>query len=136
MTGGPPVAFGSAQLALEYHSGANAVDILLMSNVGSLPGSTIETIHLANIPTGPTLVTATSSINTFLTPGTNYWLVASAPKDTYMSWMMNSQGQSNHLAYEINQGSGPWAGRRPRGARTWPSRSPPWPCQLHRPPPC
>jgi hypothetical protein len=107
VTGGAPVAFGAAQLALQYHSGANALDVLLMSNSGGLPGSTLETIHVVNIPTGPSLVTAVSSTDTLLTPGANYWLVAVASNDTYLTWMMNGQGQANHLAYEINHGSGP-----------------------------
>src|SRR6185312_9086099 len=99
VSGTSSVAFGSAQLALEYHSGANAVDVLLMSDGGGLPGSTLETMHLSNIPVGPSLVMATSTVNTMLNPGTNYWLAAATSKDTSMTWMMNSQGQANHLVF-------------------------------------
>ena len=109
VSGTSSIAFGSAQLALEYHGGANAVDVLLMADGGGVPGSTLETIHLTNIPVGPALVTATSTANTLLTPGTNYWLAAVASNDTYMTWMSNSQGQMNHLAYRTDHGTGPTA---------------------------
>ena len=109
VAGSSPVAFGSAQLALEYHSGTNAVDVMLMSDAGGLPGSSLETIHLTNIPTGPSLVTAISPAHTLLTPGTDYWLAAVASNDSYFSWMMNNQGQANDLAYRLDHGSGPLA---------------------------
>ncbi len=107
VSGSSSIAFGSAQLALEYHGGANAVDILLMADNSGLPGSTLETIHLTGIAAGPSLVTATSTAHTLLAPGTNYWLAAVASNDTYMSWMANSQGQMNHLAYRTDHGAGP-----------------------------
>jgi hypothetical protein len=107
VSGTQPIAFGSAQLALQYHSGVDALTVMLMTNSKGLPGSTLESIQLSNIPTGPSLVTATSTVNTLLTPGTEYWLVAVASQTTYMTWMMNNQGKSNDLAYEVVTGSGP-----------------------------
>ena len=103
------VVFGSAQLALQFHTGANALKVLLVADSAGLPGATLETISLSNIATGPSLVTASSSVGTLLAPGMTYWLAAVASSDTFMTWNANNQGQMNGLAYRVDHGSGPQA---------------------------
>ncbi len=105
--GTSPVAFGSASLALAYRRGTNAVDILLASDNAGLPGSTLETIHLTDIPVIPGLVTVMSTTHTMLTGGSSYWLVALATGDTNVTWLANNQGAMNHLAYRSDTGTGP-----------------------------
>lgn len=106
-SGSSSVAFGSAQLALEFHTGANALKVLLMADSAGLPGATLESISLSNIAVGPSLVTATSTVGTLLAPGKTYWLAAVASNDTYMSWDANNQNQMGDLAYRVDHGSGP-----------------------------
>jgi hypothetical protein len=110
ISGTSPIAFGSAELALEYHGGTNALNVLLLSSLSGQPGATLETISVTNVPVGPSLVIATSSINTMLTPGTNYWLAAVMSGNSYLSWMDNSLGQFNDTAYQVNTTGtpGPW----------------------------
>jgi hypothetical protein len=109
ISGPSPVAFGSAELALTYYGGTNALNLLLETDSGGAPGETLEAMTVTGIPAGTSLVTATSTTGTLLNPGTEYWLVASATNDTYLAWMTNNQGSSGHLAYRIDTGSGPEA---------------------------
>ncbi len=106
-SGTSSVVFGSAQLALQFHTGANALKVLLVADSAGLPGATLETISFSNIATGPSLVTATSTVGTLLAPGTTFWLAAVASNDTFMTWNANNQGQMNDLAYRVDHGSGP-----------------------------
>ena len=106
-SGSSPVAFGSAQLALAYRSGANALDVLLLADNGGRPGSILESIHLTGLSKTPSLVVATSTAHTALTPFTKYWLAADASGDSYFSWAINNLGQTGHLAYRTDYGDGP-----------------------------
>ena len=115
VSGTSNIAFGSAELALEHHTGTNPLSVLLEADNNGVPGLTIETLQASTIPTGPSLVTVTSSINPVLNAGTNYWLVAVATNDTYLSWMANSQAQTSHLAYRTDDGSGPSGWSTPSG---------------------
>ena len=107
VSGTSSVAFGSAELALRYFAGANSVDVLLLGDSGGVPGATLETMHASNISTAPSPLTVTSTANTLLMPGTDYWLAAVTSGDTYMSWMANNQGRMDHLAYRTDHGTGP-----------------------------
>jgi hypothetical protein len=100
----PSAAFRltSFDIALGYPAnfspnGPNQVDLFLMSDSGGLPGSTIESWHLTNLPTtcGPCpLSTITSASNPVLVPGDQYWVVASGGEQTFDTWTFTLAGNS------------------------------------------
>jgi len=105
--GTSPVAFGSSEMAIAYRGGTNAFDVVLATDNGGLPGTALETIHLANLSPNPSLVLASSTAHPLLAAGSTYWLEAIAVKDTVMTWLANTQGPMDHLAYRADTGSGP-----------------------------
>jgi hypothetical protein len=78
-------------------NGPNEVDVSLVSDAGGLPGSTIESWQLTDLPstTFPSsLVTISSVLDPILLPGTQYWVVATAGPDTYDVWTFTLAGSS------------------------------------------
>lgn len=108
------VAFNSAQLALAYRAGTNALDVSLMTDLKGVPsGTALETIRLTNVTATPGITTATSILHPILAAGVSYWLVATyAAADTNIAWLFNSTGQSTHSAYRSDSSStlGSWIG--------------------------
>ena len=83
--------------ALFAPNGPNQADVFLMSASGGLPGSTIESWHLTNLPTtcAPCpLSTITSASNPVLTAGNQYWVVASGGPQTFDDWTFTLLGNS------------------------------------------
>jgi hypothetical protein len=84
----------SIDIALDYvlgfpGNGPNQADVFLMSDSGGLPGSTIESWDLTNLPAtcGPCpLTTITSPSNPVLVAGNQYWVVASGGQQTFDYW--------------------------------------------------
>ena len=98
------MAFDSAQLALVYRGGSNALDISLLSDQKGIPGgSALETIHIANVSSTAGLVTVNSTLHPVLSAGVSYWLVATySAVDTNIAWLFNSQGRSGLAAYRLD----------------------------------
>jgi hypothetical protein len=100
----PSTAFRltSFDIALGYAAaftpnGPNQADVFLMSASGGLPGSTIESWHLTNLPAncGPCpLSTITSTSNPVLAAGNQYWVVASGGLQTFDDWTFTLIGNS------------------------------------------
>ncbi len=105
--GSSPVPFGSAELALAYQGGDNAVNIELLADSSGQPGAMLDSIPVANLATGPALVTATSTLEPTLFPGSRYWIAAIASGTTQLEWMANVIGQSGDLAQRSDIGFGP-----------------------------
>jgi hypothetical protein len=98
-------------LALGWVTGTNAVDVSLMTAVGGLPGSVLETWHVTNLPSfgtgGP--ITVDSVLHPFLEQGTQYFVVSSVPlgESTWAGWNWNIAGTTGPLAFRQN--GGPWS---------------------------
>jgi hypothetical protein len=92
----------SIDIALGYPAGfsgngPNQADVYLMNDSGGLPGSTIESWDLTNLPTtcGPCpLSTITSPSNPVLVAGNQYWVVASGGQQTFDFWTFTLGGNS------------------------------------------
>src|ERR1700693_1373293 len=92
----------SIQLALGYvagfpSNGPNEADVSLLSDAGGLPGSTIESWRLTDLPstTFPSpLTTVSSALNPILLPGNQYWVMATAGGNTFDIWTFTLAGSS------------------------------------------
>jgi len=95
------ISFDSAELGLVYRGGTNSINIALMTDGKGVPsGTTLESIHLANLSNVASLVTATSTVHSVLAAGASYWLVATyGAADTSIGWLANTTGQFGHSAY-------------------------------------
>jgi hypothetical protein len=115
VSGNSSVMFGAAELALQYHSGLDNVQVLLMSDAGGTPGAVLDAMDLTNLPFNPSLVTVAATEPILLNPGVTYWLAAVASDDSSLTWMMNDQGDSGHLAYQMYQNGAPqsWVAASP-----------------------
>jgi len=88
----------SFEMPIEYAAGfspngPNQIDIFLANDSAGLPGSTIESWHLTNIPgTAPVPLTTISSIlNPVLLSGTPYWIYATGGPDTFNTWLFTNK---------------------------------------------
>jgi hypothetical protein len=100
----PAAAFRltSFDIALVYAAGftpngPNQADVSLTNDAGGLPGSTIESWHLTNIPSACglcPLTTVASVSNPTLLAGDQYWIVASGGLQTFDLWTFTLSGSS------------------------------------------
>ncbi|MFC1604756.1 choice-of-anchor R domain-containing protein [Planctomycetota bacterium] len=105
-----PYYLDTIELAAGLVSGTNEIDVWLMSDAAGQPGAIIEAFNFTNLGTfgqnNPLLV-GTSVLRPVLTPGTDYWLIASAPNsDTWAVWNISSPAVLGLRA--TRQGAGPW----------------------------
>ena len=92
-TGPNPYLLDTIELAVGLVAGTNELDVWLMSDAGGEPGAIIEAFKFTNMgpwPTSPLLL-GNSVGRPVLSPGTDYWLTASAPRidDTWASWNLS-----------------------------------------------
>jgi len=112
ITVGTPHQLDSIELAASLISGTNEIDVWLMSDAAGEPGAIIEAFNFQNLPdyslANRPLLVGNSALNPILTPGPNYWLVASAPNegDTKASWHYSEWSNIGPMA--MRQGSGDW----------------------------
>jgi len=93
-------------------SGTNEVDFWLMSDAGDEPGTIIESFNfvgqMGSFGLYNPLLVGTSVLNPVLTPGTKYWLIASAPQpDTWAAWNISDPTVLGVRAYREGE-TGPW----------------------------
>jgi len=105
-----PYYLDTIELAVGHVSGTNEIDVWLMSDAAGEPGAIIEAFNFTNLGAfgldNPLLV-GTSVLRPVLTPGTDYWLIASAPNsDTWAAWSLSSPAVSGLRA--VREGAGPW----------------------------
>jgi hypothetical protein len=92
-------------MALQFVSGTNQVDVSLATDGGGVPsGTTLASWSFSNLPpyngSCCALQTETFSSGPVLTAGITYWLVASpGGTDTAAGWMHSSTGGTNPLDY-------------------------------------
>ncbi|MDG3008498.1 choice-of-anchor R domain-containing protein [Paludisphaera mucosa] len=83
--------FTSAELGVYSRSGTASLGVVLMEDLGGLPGETLESL---SIEVGPDvrLHTVTSTLNPLLEAGHSYWLAAVPTRDFNGGWYGNSEG--------------------------------------------
>lgn len=101
------------EVAIGLLSGTNEVDFWLMSDAGDEPGTIIESFNfvgqMGNFGEYNLLLVGTSVLNPVLTPGTKYWLIASAPQsDTWAAWNL-SDPDINGLRAVREGETNPWS---------------------------
>jgi hypothetical protein len=108
ITVGIPHTLDSIELAASWYSGTNEIDVWLMSDDAGKPGTIIEAFNFQNLFSGGSILVGNSLLNPILTPGINYWLVASAPyNDTFAGWnVATNPSVWGPIAYR--SGAGPW----------------------------
>lgn len=98
------------QVGVGYVEGTNAIAVSLFSDAGGLPGTSLASLNVANLPTFGSccaLATASSSGGVTLTAGTQYWVVVSTPvKNTYAAWNFNTTDEVDEQTLAVNEGSG------------------------------
>jgi hypothetical protein len=103
-----PYSLDSIEVGIGLESGANQVDIWLMTDASNKPGTTIETFQFVDAM-GPfaqsPLMTGTSALHPILTPDTEYWLVASSSVSTAAAWNFSSPTVDGLRAYRYDAGS-------------------------------
>lgn len=100
----------SVELPVGWVTGANQVNVSVMTDAAGGPGAVLESFSFTNQMgqfgfVNPLLV-GTSVVHPLLMPGTNYWLAASAPDPTWAAWNKASPMLIGAHAQSIN--GGPW----------------------------
>jgi hypothetical protein len=108
--GTTPYYLDTIELAVGLLSGTNELNVLLMSDAAGEPGAPIESFNFVGAMgvdglANPLLV-ANSVLRPILSPGTDYWIVASVPSDTQAHWKFPSPLVMGTHAYRV--GVGPW----------------------------
>ena len=113
---GSDFAFDSGAVALRHIRGVPApapAIVSLMSDVGGLPGSTLETFNVTSRPFSWTggMVEFTSVSHPVLQQGTQYWLVVQAVNETAqaMSWELNTIGDSGTIGFRNGSTDFEWS---------------------------
>jgi hypothetical protein len=106
-----PYYLDTIELAVGLVSGTNELDVWLMSDAAGEPGAIIEAFNFTNamgtFGNNNPLLVGTSVLQPVLTPGTDYWLIASAPNsDTWAAWNLSSPAVSG--SHAVREGAGPW----------------------------
>ena len=109
ITVGTPHKLDSIEFAACMMTGTNEMDVWLMSDALGEPGAIIEAFNFQNLPdyssVNRPLLVGNSTLNPILMPGTNYWLVASAPNaDTFAIWNYSDWANIGPMA--VRQGTG------------------------------
>ncbi len=92
-------------------SGANLLNVAITTDAGGVPGTVLESFSFTDqmwsfgFPDAPLLV-GTSITQPLLTPGTTYWITASAPDGTRAAWNETWPPVQGPLAFSLN--GGPW----------------------------
>ena len=107
VTAGGSFTLDSIELAVGMLSGTRDIDVWLMSSGPNRPGTLIEAFNFQNIPIGPSILMANSTLNPVMTNGTFYWLVASAPNsDTWAFWCNSQPAYAGTRL--VRAGTGEW----------------------------
>ena len=107
-----PYYLDTIELAASLVTGTNEIDVWLMSDAAGEPGAIIEAFNfvgaMGTFGNNNPLLVGTSVLRPVLTPGTDYWLIASAPNsDTWAAWNYSSPAVSGSRA--VREGAGPWS---------------------------
>jgi hypothetical protein len=96
----------SIQLALAYFAGANSLDVALAKDKGGMPGKTITSFTVTNVPPGGDCcdIEAVTPVGVKVKAGLTYWVVVSAEADTWGGWDQDSTGASGTFAFDAGSG--------------------------------
>jgi hypothetical protein len=110
-TGATSYFLDTIELAAGHVSGTNELDVWLMSDAAGEPGTLIEAFNFQDAmdtfgQNNPLLV-GHSILRPVLNPGTNYWLIASAPNSvTWADWNLSLPSVTG--SHASREGTGPW----------------------------
>jgi carbon monoxide dehydrogenase subunit G len=93
-------------LPLSYSGGDNNATISLLADSGGLPGNTLDSWVVSNLPSDsppPGTTTVLDTFNTMLQAGQQYWVEVQAFGDTLIQWYENGLGFTGGME---NNGSG------------------------------
>ena len=100
------------ELAAWLVSGTNDLAVTLRADSGGLPGTVLETFSFTGqlapanqTPSSANILTGTSLLNTLLTAGTQYWLIAEyTVADTWAAWYYGDTSNLGQHAVSSNGG--------------------------------
>jgi hypothetical protein len=98
-------------LPLTLIGGTDGVDVLFMTSVNGLPGSVLESWHVANLPPFGSTQPPTdleSVLNPLLEQGVPFYVVASVPLGESTSAVWNNNLVGDHGPLAIRQNGGSW----------------------------
>lgn len=101
-----PGLLRKVQLALSYFTGANSLSISLRADANGLPGKTLHTFKVGDIPPGGSCcdVEVVSPKVMLLRGNTTYWVVAIAKADTWGGWNLNNINANGPFAIDVGSG--------------------------------
>jgi len=107
LAGPKSYSLDTIELAVSLRSGPNKLDVWLMGDIAGKPGIIIEAFSFTPTGQNTSLLVGDSILQPVLSPGTEYWLVASASStDTEADWMKSSPTVMGTTAQK--QSTGPW----------------------------
>ena len=99
-------------LAIEWISGTNEVDLGLYTDAGGIPGTLLKTFKASGLQSVGgccSLAVGKDKEGIPITAGTPYWVAATTARnapDTFGSWEFNSTDQVDAVPSAVNKGSG------------------------------
>ena len=109
-TGLPSLHLESIELAAALVSGANELNVSLVSDAAGQPGSVIESFsfvdQMGSFDNNNPLLVGTSVLHPLLLPDTNYWLVLSTSGETLAAWNYALPSVTGTVAHKLD--AGPW----------------------------
>jgi hypothetical protein len=96
----------SIQLALSYFAGANSLTVSLAKDSGGLPGKTIKSFTVTDVPPGGSCcdVEAVAPKGVKVKAGKTYWVVVTASADTWGGVNENNINVSGTFAFDNGTG--------------------------------
>jgi hypothetical protein len=96
----------SIQIALAYFEGANSLTVALAKDKGGLPGKTMASFTVTDVPPGGSCcgIEAVTPKGVKVKANTTYWVVVTAQNDTWGGWDEDSTGQSGTFAFDTGTG--------------------------------
>jgi hypothetical protein len=109
--GAKPYWLDTIELAAGLVSGTNELDVRLMSDAAGEPGTVIEAFNfvgtMGSFGQNNPLLVGYSTLRPILNPGTNYWLIASAPNsDTFAGFNLSLPSVTG--SHAVREDTGPW----------------------------
>lgn len=107
-TAGATGSVSTIRLALQNVGGSNDYAVSLYEDAGDSVGTWMTTwwgSGLGSFGSSYILTLVNGFPSVALTAGNKYWLIASAPGDTWNAWMFNNQGGMGNHAFSADDGA-------------------------------
>jgi hypothetical protein len=95
----------SIELGLSYFEGTNSLSVALAKDKGGLPGKTMKSFTVMDIPPGGSCCDIESvGPGTKVKAGVQYWVVVTASADTWGGWNEDTTNMSGNFAFDPGTG--------------------------------